>query len=331
MPKTNRKLALFIQTILIVALMAMMGLVNWVELSIDFAALTTSSYWAKVVIKSVILILASTIGTNFTIEKAMETNEQLKKYYHEYTELLKLKDNLLFDEYMYNVYNRNIKKRKYLDWLRRLYYWNEMLGWTYSKELWANNSTEPKILKRKKRNRYCRSKTSLLVKMSDKWLEENIDRVWVWWWIPINPTAFSLTIGKSDMSETKVVSRESQARFGFLLSGVMTMVTISMFLASIFISADPAEAFATLQSTLQIIIQFMSDTFFVLFQFTRGMQFSKTIVEEEYVSVLFNRNRILQSYLKWAKDKPESPVSKILQIIESTQKEAQKNAPAAKS
>lgn len=330
MPKTNRKLALFIQTILIIALMATMGLVNWVELSIDFEALTTSSYWAKVIIKSVILILASTIGTNFTIERAMETNENLKKYFHEYTELLKLKDNLLFDEYIYNVYNRNIKKRKYVDWLRKLYYWNEMIGWTYSKELWANNSDDPKIIKKKKRNRYCRAKANLILKMSEKWLEEHIDRVWVWWWIPLNPTAFSLTIGKSDMSETKVVSRESQARFGFLLSGVITMVTISMFLASIFISADPAEAFATLQSTLQIIIQFVSDTFFVLFQFTKGMAFSKTIVEEEYVAVIFNRNRILQSYLRWAKDKPESPVNKILKLIE-TPKEAPANAAPAKS
>jgi hypothetical protein len=315
MQKKNKGIFMLVQTVMIIALVSLLGLVNWLDLSIDFSALSTSTYWAEVVLKSIILVLAATIGTNFSLEKKMADSPLLKQYYEEYKGLLKLKDNLLFDEYIYTVYNRNIKKRIFTDKTRFWLYWLEIFTFTWDKDLWNNQSTDPKILKKKKRNLYCRRKVRLLERMTPEWQEKHIDHTLVLGYWPINPVAFSLTFGKNDMSDTKVNSNEAGARLGFLISGVMTMLVISMFLASLFISVDPAEAFATLQSTLQVIITFVSDTFFVLFQFYRGVAFADVIIQNEYIGVLFNRINILKSYLNWAQNKPKSNITKILEML----------------
>jgi hypothetical protein len=324
MPKKNKGLFLAIQSVMIATLVSLLGLVNWLELSIDFTALTTSKYWAEVALKAVILVLAANIGTNFSLERKLASNENLRKYYEEYRALLKLKDNLLFDDFIYNVHNRSIKKRMFTEKTRFWLYWQDIFAFTWDKDLWNDKSTDPKIARKKQRNWYCKSKRRLLERMTPEWQEAHIDHTLVLGYWPTNPAAFSLSYGRNSMDDTKVNSREGVARFNFLLSGIITMTVISMFLASLFISLDPAEAFATLQSTLQVIITFISDTFFVLYQFYRGIQFADTIIEDEYVAVLFNRNNILKSYLAWAKNKPESSIKKILELIDKQIEEANK-------
>jgi len=327
MQKKNKTLFMVIQSIMIISLVTLLGLVNWLELSIDFSALTTTAYWSEVALKSVILVLASNIGTNFSLDRKLAANENLKKYYEEYKGLLKMKDNILFDDYIYNVYNRSVKKRMFTDKTRFWIYWQDIFAFPWDKELWNDKSNDPKVVKKKMRNWYCKRKRRLLERMTPEWQEKNIDHTLVIGYWPINPASFSLSFGRHDISDTKVNSHEGRARFAFILSGILTMTIISMFLASLFISVDPAEAFATLQSTLNVIITFVSDTFFVLYQFWRGVSFAETIIEGEYISVIFNRNQILKSYLSWAKNMPESNIKKVLELLDKQVEEATKKQP----
>lgn len=255
-----------------------------------------SGLWSGVITKAIAgAVCAYNLGINFVWDRDVEKNQLLRENAEKYENLLKLKDDVTFNNYVINVYNKEMKKRAYLNKINAKIWWLDKFSRNKDKLLYANQ--DEKYAEAKKTNKYCIKRAELEDLKSEEYIKENLDSIKVKY-NAVNPLVFEMGLdGKPrKLSQTKTVGNTTIGRATKTSSGILSMIIVTAFIATITISPNKAQFESQMEAFWHYCLHIGTDIGVIAWQVLRGMFSSPKIVSEELVDPLIGRNAVLMGY-----------------------------------
>lgn len=314
-----------INGVLLFVILAVFGCFDFVNFTFNFEvfdfvnhASKAVAYWTRVLAKTIAGVCAYNIGMNLKWDSELNKNAVLRSHISEYERLMKFKDPKTFDHYVVKVYNPAEKKRAWLDHISKKLYRLNKFARNKSILLYSTGTPEQKA-----KNRYCRKRAELEEMKSPKWVDENIDSVFVRYYA-VDPIVFELDIdGKVEAKGAKVVGNVGLAKTKHTGSTILGIVGMSVITASIAIGADQQQFASQMQAFWYYFLSCVQDVGIVCWQVFKGMLADRKIINSEYVVPYASRVRVLNAYIDWCAEAKvaETKAYRILKEIERAEQQ----------
>ena len=302
MSNRNKISKIIINSALLFIIFAIFGCFDFVNFAIDITAIQSWKYWTSVITKTTAGSIAFNIGLNLLFDKEVEHDNELAKQRAKYLNLNEKKEELLFNTYVEDVFNREQKKKAYKSYITKKIYRLNRFSTNKSKLLYSNGSEELKA-----KNKYCVKRSELERLKSDEYIDKNIDSIIVKY-NKIDPIVFELEIdGKGTYKGIKVKGNVNVGRTRLTSSVIMGMVIFSMITTSIALAPDQQEFESQMLRFWHYVLVCCEDVGVILWQTFRGMLGARKLVSQELTEPLVGRNYVLDSYFKWVVDNDKIP------------------------
>ena len=283
-------------------LYAVLGCLEWVNgaIEINWGVFSDLSWWGVVALKALGTILAYNVALNWFMPIAERFNHLLKRDQIAYDGLNSIKEEKSFDEYVYLKLNREEKMRVWVSKINRKIHRAGIFARAKSKTLWGipESKLTEKDKERKAKNRYCRRMAYLTTLKSQEWMEANIDSVHIWFYRPIEPSVFNLSIdGKENGTRYKVMSHVGVAKLVSTSTIVLSTVMFTVFMSIWIIDMDKLIEMYEKNKAFMIAI-LIANLGFILSRMVKGAFNSRKIVENEIHRPYCDRIRILDRYFR---------------------------------
>lgn len=281
---------------------AVLGCLEWVDgaIGINKDVFSDPSWWSVITLKTLGTILAYNVALNWFMPLAERFNHLLKRDQIAYDGLNSIKEEKSFDEYVYLKLNREEKMRVWVSKINRKIHRAGIFARMKSKTLWGmpDSKLTPKDRERKAKNRYCKRMAYLTTLKSQEWMEANIDSVHIWFYRPIEPSVFNLSIdGKENGTRYKVMSHVGVAKLVSTSTIVLSTITITVFMSIWIIDMD--KLIEMYEKNKALMIATLAANFgLVLSRMVQGALNSRKIVENEIHRPYTDRIRILDRYFR---------------------------------
>lgn len=298
----NKISKIVINGLLLFIIFAVFGCFDFVNFSIDIGALYNWKYWTSVITKTIGGSIAFNIGINLLFDKEVEHDKELEKQRVKYNNLNSKKNELTFNYYVDEVFNREQKKKAYKSYINRKIYWLNKRSTNRSKLLYTNGNDM-----QKSKNRYCRKRYELETLKSDEYIDKNIDSIIVKY-NKIDPIVFELELdGKGTYHGVKVKGNVNLGRTKLTSGVIMGMVVFSMITTSIILAPDQQQFEDEVLKFWHYVLVCCEDIGVILWQSFRGMLNARKLVSQELTEPLVGRNYVLDCYFQWIVDYDIAP------------------------
>lgn len=286
-----------INGILLFVILAVFGCFDFAHFEFSIARLLEPSYWTSTFAKAIAGICAYNIGINFTWDREIDKDTELRENAEKYQRLNKIKDQPTFNVFVIEYLNRREKKKAYINQVNRQIYWLNKFAKNKDKLLYSSDKEED--IEKKKTNRYCIKRQELEDIKSDDYINKNIDSLKVKYHY-IDPIVFELELdNKSRYYGIKVSGSVGLGKAKATANVFLGMLIISMFTTSIMLSPDQEELIGQVQVFWHYMLTACEDIGIVVWQTIRGMLSSRKIISRELTQPLVGRNNVLTQYNEW--------------------------------
>ena len=320
-----------VNSVLLLIIFAVFGCFDFLTMSFHFEYIATASYWTRVISKSIVSICAYNIGINLSWDREIEKDIILKENADKYERLNKLRDSEIFNPYVMEVFNRQEKKKAYINKINRKLYWLDKFARNKDKLLYSYKSKdETKMLEieeQKKNNWYCVKRKELEELKSEEYINENLDSINVRYNF-VDPIIFDLELdGKSNYNGVKVKGSVTSGRGRATANVFVGMLGVSMFIASIGLDASQEQFTDNMVAFWHYLLTCAEDVGIILWQTLRGIFGSRKIISSEITQPLIGRNQVLLSYIQYCNDNniKESKAKQIYDKIVESEKNLNEN------
>ena len=295
-----------VNSILLVIIFAIFGCFDFLTMSFHIEYLLTTTYWTRVISKSIAGICAYNIGINLSWDREIEKDLILKENAIKYDRLNKLRDTETFNTYVIEIFNKEEKKKAYISKINRKLYWLDKFSRNKDKLLYSYRSNDEnkmeEVNKERAKNRYCVKRKELEELKSEKYINENLDSINVRYNF-IDPVVFDMELdGKSNYNGVKVKGSVYNGRARATVNVLIGMLGISMFVASIGLDASQEELIDNATAFWHYLLTCAEDVGIIIWQTLRGIFGSRKIISSEITQPLIGRNQVLLSYIQWCCD-----------------------------
>jgi len=298
----NKISKIVINVLLLFIIFAIFGCFDFVNFTIDITLLANWKYWTQVFTKTTGGAIAFNIGINLLFDREVESDLVLAEQRVKYENLNAKKEQASFNYYVVNVFNKQEKKKAYIDKINRKIYWLNKFSTNYSKLLYSSDKEEEKAT-----NKYCIKRKELEELKSDEYINKNIDSIIVKY-NEVDPILFELEIDGSRSYRGVKTKGDINIGRARLTSGVILgMVLISMVITSIVLAPDQKEFANQMVRFWHYVVSCCTDTGIILWQMFRGMINARKLVSQELTEPYAGRNRVLDCYFQWIIDTDISP------------------------
>lgn len=302
----DRVIKTAIDGVLLFIIFAVFGCFDFLNFTFQIEKLASVAYWSKTLLKTIAGLCAYNIGIDMVWDKQIDKSLELKTEREKYERLLKLKDNVSFNYYIINVFNREEKKKAYIDDINYKIYKLNKHAKNKDKLLFdriGKNEEETKLIEEQKaNNKYCIAMKELLELKSDEYIERNLDNISVKY-SRIDPIIFDLELDcKHKYNGIKISGNVNVGKAKKTASVLVSMLGISALLTSIGMDANSQQFEEQMQSFWSYFISTAIDFFTVAWQCIRGTGVARGIISNELTTPLHNRNDILIKYSQWCLD-----------------------------
>lgn len=319
--KQERVTKAVINFILLVVILGVFGCFDFLTMRFNFDVFdfvghqdVATAYWTEVITKAIAGVCAYNIGMNMNWEREVEKSFTLKTLIRRYEDLDKMRDGKTFNDYVMNVYNLEEKKKAWVDSINKRIHRLNRFAKHGDLILYSSDDAE----RRKGKSRYCQRRAELEEMKTEKWMERNINSVFVRY-RSVDPIVFSLDIEcKTESRGAKVQGNVAAAKVRNSASVVFGMLAISMFLASFALSASKEQFMDQMQAFWYYALKLLEDVGVVLWQVFRGMLDDRKLVNSELIAPYAGRIKVLEAYVSWcAENKVEkSPAFEIMKALD---------------
>lgn len=319
-----------INSFLLIIIFAIFGCFDFLTMSFHFEYIITSSYWTRVISKSIAGVCAYNIGINLSWDRELEKDTILHENAIKYERLNKLRDSETFNHYVIDIYNIKEKKKAYISKINRQLYLLDKVAKNKDKLLYSYKSDDEKKNKelelQKSKNLYCIKRKELEELKSDKYIAANLDSINVRYNF-VDPIIFDLELdGKSTYQGIKVKGSVASGRARSTLTVLMGMLGVSMFITSIGLDANQEQFVDNVTAFWHYLLTCAEDVGIILWQTLRGVFGSRKIISSEITQPLIGRNQVLMEYIQYCNDnhiettKAKKIYDKLVEIEESEEK-----------
>lgn len=311
--------------ILTIVVLAVFGCFDFVKMEWAWEKILTYAYWTKVSSKTIAAVCCFNIGINFNWEAALSTFYVLKESITTYEVLIKDKDDEHFEYYVNQVYNRESKKRAWINKINRDIY--RLDRWAKNSDRLLYTSKIPlnvedyeakceELEARKASNKYCVKRKELETLKSEAYIRENLDSITIRY-SKVNPSAFEMDIdGKTKDEDNKVTGNVNLGKTKATANVVWGVVLITSITTAIAVSINQEELMNNVQAFWYYLMTTMVDVGLVAWNLFRGTTACKTIIEEQIHKPYVNRNKVLKGFIAWKLANNIQPSESYLHIQE---------------
>lgn len=326
--------------ILTIVVLAVFGCFDFVRMEWAWEKVLTYAYWTKVCSKTIAAICCFNIGINFNWESALSTFYVLKESISTYESLIKDKDDEHFEYYVNQVYNRESKKRAWINKINREIYRLDRWAKNSDKLLYTSRIPEgveyykekcEALEAKKTTNKYCIKRKELEILKSEAYISENLDSITVKY-SKVNPAAFEMDInGKVVDEDNKVTGNVNLGRTKATANVIWGVVLITSITTAIAVSYDQEELVNNVQAFWYYLMSTMVDIGLVAWNLFRGTMACKSIIEEQIHRPYVNRNKVLKGFISWKLANNIQPSKSFERIQELTKPEEEQFVEISKS
>lgn len=286
-----------INGLLLLIIFGIFGCFDFVNMSFNFQNILTASYWTRTISKVIAGICAFHIGINFSWDREIEKDMNLKANAEKYNRLILCKEQKSFNNFIINVVNPREKIKAYLSQINLKIYLLDKVAPNKYKLLYSSTKESDQALKEK--NKYCIRKKELEMLKSDEYIKANIDTLNVKYSY-IDPIIFDLEIdGRSTYKGLKVKGNVVVGKAKRTATTVAGMVMFSMFTASLLVNPNSEQFAEQLSSFWYWFVNCCMDVGIIIWKVLQGFASSRKIISSEITMPLATRNQILTEYLEW--------------------------------
>ena len=300
--KRDKISKIIINAVLLFIIFAIFGCFDFVNFTIDIGQLGNWKYWTQVFTKTTGGAIAFNIGINLLFDTEIEKDLTLAEQRAKYENLNAKKDQTSFNYYVVNVFNKEEKKKAYIDKINRKIYWLNKFAKNKDKLLYSTDNEQEKA-----KNRYCIKRKELEELKTDEYIDKNID-ILVVKYTAVDPIIFELEIDGSRSKRGVKTKGDVNVGRARLTSGVILgMVMVSMVITSIVLAPDQDEFASQMVRFGHYVASCCADTGIILWQTFRGMINARKLVSQELTEPYAGRNKVLESYYQWVIDTDQAP------------------------
>lgn len=283
--------------VLLFVILAVFGCFDFAHFEFNISRIFQISYWTSTIAKAIAGICAYNIGINFTWDKEIEKDTELKENAEKYQRLNKLKDQKTFNVFVIEYLNRREKKKAYINQINRKIYLLNRFARNKNKLLYSSDKESD--IEKKKKNRYCIKRQELEDIKSDEFIEKNLDSLKVKYHY-IDPIVFELELdNKGRYYGIKVSGNVGLGKAKATANVFIGMLGLSMITTSIMLSPNQDEFANQMMAFWNYLLTACEDIGIVVWQSTRGMVSSRKIISRELTAPLVGRNIVLTEYNEW--------------------------------
>lgn len=316
--------------ILTIVVLAVFGCFDFVKMEWAWEKVLTYAYWTKVSSKAIAAVCCFNIGINFNWESALSTFFVLKECINTYDDLIKDKDDEHFEYYVNQVYNKESKKKAWVNKINRAIY--RLDRWSSNKDKLLYTSKIPEgvddyeakceeLEAKKAANKYCIKRKELETLKSEEYIRDNLDSITVRY-SKVNPSAFEMDInGKVKDEDNRVTGNVNLGKTKATANVIWGVVLITSITTAIAVSYDQEEFAKNIQAFWYYLLSTMVDVGLVAWNLFRGTTACKAIIEEQIHRPYANRNKVLKGFIAWKLANNIQPSKAYLYIQELTKKE----------
>ena len=316
--------------ILTIVVLAVFGCFDFVRMEWAWENILTYAYWTKVSSKTIAAICCFNIGINFNWEAALSTFYVLKESISTYESLIKDKDDEHFEYYVNQIYNKESKKKAWINKINREIYRLDRWAKNSDKLLYTsripagveNYETKCEELEAKKAtNKYCIKRKELEMLKSETYIRDNLDSITVKY-SKVNPAAFEMDIdGKIKDEDNKVTGNVNLGKTKATANVIWGVVLITSITTAIAVSVNQEEFVKNVQAFWYYLLSTMVDIGLVAWNLFRGTTACKSIIEEQIHRPYVNRNKVLKGFIGWKLNNNIQPSQSYLHIQELIKKD----------
>lgn len=290
----DKVLKTFINSLLLIVIFAMFGCFDFLTLTFHFENLLTSSFWAKVLSKTIAGMCAYNIGINLIWDREIEKDTELEENAKKYEELSKLKEPKSFEKFVVEVFNRKEKKKAYISQINHKIYRLNKISKAKDKLLYSSDLEGSDELRKK--NRYCIKRKQLEELKNDEFIEKNIDTIKVRY-MQVEPQVFYMELdGKAIVRGVKTKGNIGVGRTISTANVLLGMVGCSMLITILGFEANSEILKKNVWAMLLVIF---ADIGTIAWQIIRGLSSARKIISSEITQPLIGRNQVLSEYSEW--------------------------------
>lgn len=316
--------------ILTIAVLAVFGCFDFVNMEWDWTRVFTYAFWTKVTSKTVAAICCFNIGINLNWEGALACFYVLKETISDYEALVKDKDDEHFEYYVSQVYNMESKKKAWINKINRKIYFLDMFSRNKGKLLYTSKIPQGvenydekcrELEERKAHNRYCIRRKELEELKSEQYINDNINSLSVRY-SKVNASAFDMDInGKITDEDNRVTGNVTLGKVRATANVVWGSVLITAVMSAIIVSVNQQQFVDQMQAFWYYLLSAVVDVGIVAWNLFRGTTACRPIIEDQIHRPYVNRNRVLKFFIAWKIKNNIQPSKSFLRIRELTKKE----------
>lgn len=313
--------------ILTIVVLAVFGCFDFVNMEWDWMRIFTYAFWTKVSSKTIAAVCCFNIGINFNWEPALSTFYVLRESIKTYEILIKDKDDEHFEYYVNQIYNKESKKKAWINKINRKIYFLDKFSKNKDRLLYTSkiplgvedyDAKCAELEQRKLNNKYCVKRKELEMLKSEEYVRDNLDSITVKY-SKVNPSAFEMDIdGKIKDEDNKVTGSVGAGRAKATANVVWGVVLITAIMSAIVVSIDQQEFINNMHAFWYYLISTTVDIGIVAWNLFRGTMACKSIIEEQIHKPYVNRNKVLKAFIAWKINNNIQPSKSFLHIQELT-------------
>lgn len=305
----NGKIALY--TFLEVAAIFVLTMVgcmwDWVKLGFTLSQITQAEYWNNVIMQTTMYCCAAIVGMLVKLEIDELGNKDYFSLIETYREKLKFKaSNFVY--YIDMVFNPGTKMK----FLHKKYQMKLYMLDKFSKDSWK---LEYQLCKKDKEHTpsgkfatwYCNRRKNLEVLESDQFIKDN----WASMsckYPKVNAQAFTyyLDIKMTDKSAYKVENNTARDIPLKITRKIIYAILGSLVLGLIVYDPSVNELISQANGWISVVVKYAIRVLMVVVNLLVGIYTGKKLFQENYILPISNRIRILDEYVLWYKNNPET-------------------------